>query len=146
MESGARAFELARTELERKQALHEQGTVSDEALEQAQRGFSEAEVNYQQSLLAVIFEQQYVAVDSAVKYQSPDGRKRVRVTLKNLSGGGAEFKKLLGVDDPLLRVGSQLPGITNDEDGADGLALASLHGQLGGKNQDSLQDTGCDIL
>ncbi len=97
------AYEAARAEYERQKVLQERNLISAKDLEQAYRNFSDAEVNYQQSLLTVVFEQQYVVVSRAVKYQASGGRKRVRVTLANASGGSAEFQKLLGIDDELFR-------------------------------------------
>jgi hypothetical protein len=74
--------------------------------------FSDAEVNYQQSLLAVLFEEQYITVQSAIKYHAKDGSRRVRLTLANASGGSAEFYKLLNLDDELFR--SLQPDIINN--------------------------------
>jgi len=71
-------------------------------LERAKNVYTDAEVNYQQSLLAVIFEDQYISVQQAVKYQAPNGGKRVRLTLANTSGGTAEFKHLVDVEDELF--------------------------------------------
>jgi hypothetical protein len=60
-------------------------------------------VNYQQSLLAVLFETQFISVEKAVKYQTRDGKKHVRITLINTSGGNAEFQKLIKMEDQLFR-------------------------------------------
>jgi hypothetical protein len=60
-------------------------------------------VNYQQSLLAVLFEQQYVTIMRAVKYQAAHGTKRVKLLVANASSGGEEFQKLIGIDDKLFR-------------------------------------------
>ena len=106
------AFEAAKAEYERQQDLFEQQLVSANSLEESRRNFSDAEVNYQQSLLAVLFEQQYVSVESAVKYQAKDGRKHVRLSLKNASGGSAEYRKLLNIDDALFR--SLQPDVVNN--------------------------------
>ena len=97
------AYEAAKADYERQRALGEKKLISDQAVDDARRNFSDAEVNYQQSLLAVVFEQQYVIVSSAIKYQTGGNRKGVRLTLQNASGGGAEFQKLVGVDDELFR-------------------------------------------
>ncbi|MCP3959547.1 MAG: hypothetical protein GY719_16995 [bacterium] len=74
-------------------------------------------------MLAVLFEQQYVAVMSAVKYQAGDGRKHVRLGIENTSGGGAELDHLIGFDDELFR--ALQPDVVHDvyvslanEDGA----------------------------
>jgi uncharacterized membrane protein len=105
-------FELAKEEYERNMALFDQGVLAASELDAARRNLSEAEVNYQQSLLAVLFEQQYVAVVEAVKYQSESGRKKVRLRLENASSGGAEFRHLLPVQDELFQ--SLRPEVVHD--------------------------------
>ncbi len=106
------AYEYAQKEYERKQELFERSLISELDLSRARNSFADAEVNYQQSLLAVLFEGQYVAVVEAVKYQKENGRKHVRLKLENTSGGDAEFKKLVNIDDELFR--SLQPDIIND--------------------------------
>ena len=49
-------------------------------------------VNYQQSLLAALFEDQYVSVRKAVKQRDENGRKSVHLEIENSSGGGAELE------------------------------------------------------
>lgn len=106
------AYEAAKAELERNETLFNDELISENSLENARREFADAEVNYQQSLLAVIFEKQYVTVESAVKYQSDDGRKHVRLKLANASGGGQEYRKLINIDDALFR--SLQPDVVNN--------------------------------
>ncbi len=106
------AYEYARAEYEQKQKLFEKNLISKLELDRSRNIFADAEVNYQQSLLAVLFEKQYVAVAKAVKYQNKDGRKHVRLRLENTSGGGADFKKLINIDDELFR--SLQPDVIND--------------------------------
>ena len=96
-------FETAKTEYELQVNLFEKGLINKIELDKAKNRFIDAEVNFQQSLLAVIFEDQYVTVSEAVKYQAADGTKRAKITLKNTSGGSAEFQKLIEVDDDLFR-------------------------------------------
>lgn len=105
-------YESAESEYNRQKTLYEKRLISQRNFEQAKSSFADAEVNYQQSLLAVIFEKQYVSVVEAVKYQTQKGNKRVRLTLANTSTGGGEFKKLINVDDKLFR--SLQPEIVND--------------------------------
>jgi hypothetical protein len=97
-------YEVSRTEYERAQLLHAQGMSSDAALDLARRNLADTEVNYQQSLLAVLFEQQYVAVIGAVKYQAGDGAKHVRLQLQNTSRGGEEFHQLVSSDEELFQL------------------------------------------
>ncbi|MGB2867376.1 MAG: NEW3 domain-containing protein [Bacteroidota bacterium] len=96
-------YELAKKEFDRQKNLFDKGLVSQVEIDRSKNALADAEVNYQQSLLAVLFEQQYVSIDNAVKYQASNGSKRVRLTLKNASGGGEEFQKLLGIEDKLFR-------------------------------------------
>lgn len=97
------AYEFARTELARQKELLEKKLISQQEYERARNQFADAEVNYQQSILAVLFEKQYVTVAKAVKYQRPNGHKNVRITLANSSGSSAEFKKLINIEDALFR-------------------------------------------
>lgn len=97
------AYEYSRREFDRQQDLYKKGLLSQAELERSRVTFADAEVNYQQSLLAVLFETQFISVEKAVKYQSADGRKHVRLTLVNTSGGNAEFQKLVKMEDQLFR-------------------------------------------
>jgi uncharacterized membrane protein len=105
-------YEIAQRELDRQEQLFAADGIAVAELEQARRIFSEAEVNYQQSLLAVLFEEQYVSVTEAIKYQAEDGRKHVRLTLANTSGGTEEFRQLIDSDDKLFR--SLQPDVTHN--------------------------------
>lgn len=97
------AYEFSKKEFERQMDLFKKGLLSQAELDRAKVAFSDAEVNYQQSLLAVLFETQFVSVQQAVKYQTPDGKKHVRLTIINTSGGDAEFQKLVKMEDQLFR-------------------------------------------
>lgn len=96
------AYEAAKAEYDRQKRLHDEGLITELELERAKNVYTDAEVNYQQSLLAVIFEDQYVSVQEAVKYQAPNGGKRVRLKIANTSGGTAEFRHLVEVEDELF--------------------------------------------
>ncbi len=106
------AFEIAREAYERNQKLFQEGIIAENAMDNSRRDMSEAEVNFQQSLLAVLFEQQYVAVLEAMKFQSDSGSAKVRLRLENTSGGGAEFRHLLPLDDELFE--SLRPEVVHD--------------------------------
>ncbi|MCP4580741.1 MAG: hypothetical protein GY839_03940 [candidate division Zixibacteria bacterium] len=105
-------YETARAEYERQKELFDKKLISNAELDRAKDILSGAEVNYQQSLLAVLFEKQYVTITEAVKYHAKDGSRHVRLTLANASGGTAEFRKLLNIDDKLFR--SLQPDIINN--------------------------------
>lgn len=96
-------YERAKNELARKQELFRKELISPEEYETAINAFEDAEVNYQQSLLVLLFEQQFVSIKRAVKSQDEDGTKRVRVTLENTSNATAEFAQVVQMDDDLFR-------------------------------------------
>jgi len=104
-------YESAKADYDRAEKLYENNMISEQEFLRTRHLMTDAEVNYQQSLLAVIFEEQYVSVVKAVKYQTADGDKHVRVTLANTSGG-AEYNKIIKVDDELFR--SLQPDVVND--------------------------------
>lgn len=106
------AYETARLEFERQSELFDQRLISRQEYDRATSNLADAEVNYQQSLLAVLFEQQYVVIASAIKYQGEANRKRVRLVLENSTGGTAEFHKLIGIEDELFR--SLQPDVINN--------------------------------
>lgn len=106
------AHDAAKAEFDRQLQLFDRKLISNQELEKARSFYSDAEVNYHQSLLAVLFEEQYVTVSKAIKYQNANGEKRVRLTLTNPSGGGAEFQKLLEIEDELFR--SLQPDVINN--------------------------------
>ncbi len=105
-------YESAKSEFDRQKDLMSKNLISLREFENAKNVFTDAEVNYHQALLAVLFEQQYVSVVNAVKYQQENGQKHVRLTLANSSGGSGEFKKLLNIDDKLFN--SLQPDVINN--------------------------------
>jgi len=106
------AYETARRDYDRELELFKRSLISQAELDHFHNAMADAEVNYQQSLLAVLFEQQFVSVSRAVKYQAPNGAKHVRLTVANTSGETEEFQKLLNIDDKLFR--SLQPDIVNN--------------------------------
>ena len=105
-------YESAKAEFDRQKDLSKKNLISEKEFEQAKSSFTDAEVNYHQALLAVLFEKQYISVIEAVKFQSSDGKKHVKLKIKNASGGSSEFKKLLNIDDELFK--SLQPETIND--------------------------------
>jgi len=106
------AYETTRRDYDRQLEMYDRKLISQAELDRSRNVFADAEVNYQQSLLAVLFEQQFVSVARALKYQARDGAKHVRLTIANTSGESAEFQKLLNIDDKLFR--SLQPDVVNN--------------------------------
>jgi hypothetical protein len=96
-------FETALREYERARDLRSRDLVSESDLERARNMMEGARVNYLQAALAIVFATPRVVIDRAVKFQRPDGRKYVRLTLRN-EESGAEAGKLGDIiDSTLLR-------------------------------------------
>ncbi|TDI69961.1 MAG: hypothetical protein E2O85_04655, partial [Bacteroidetes bacterium] len=105
-------YEVAKLDYERQKGLYDQQLISKAEYDRARAAYTDAEVNYQQSLLAVIFEQQYVTVLAATKYQGTGSRKQVRIEIGNAAAGGAEFSQLVSFEDEIFR--SLQPDIVHD--------------------------------
>ena len=97
------SYERAESELSRKKELFAKNLISPEAYEIALNSFQDAEVNYQQSLLVLLFEQQFVSIKRALKTQDDDNTKRIRVTLENTSSATAEFAQIVNMKDEIFR-------------------------------------------
>ena len=97
-------YETALRDFERARDLRSRNLNSESDLEQARARMENARVNYLQAALAIVFASPHVIIERALKYQRPDGRKYVRVTLRNEAETSAEGAKLSDViDSTLLR-------------------------------------------
>ncbi len=106
------SYDVSKAQYERQQELFDQDLISQSALDMSEINFIEAEVNYQQQMLAVLFEAQYVTVHSAVKYQGAGTEKRVRLVIANAAAGGAEFEQLIEFEDELWK--TLQPNVVHD--------------------------------
>ncbi len=100
-------FDVARSEYMAALELKKKDLISKEELERKKAAFLTEEITYQQAMLRVIFDQPHVVIEKAVKYQAEDGKKRVRLQLRNTTGGMADYEKLVQTDasvfDPSLQ-------------------------------------------
>ena len=97
-------YTLALREYERVRDLRARNLSSEADLEQVRARMEGARVNYLQAALAIVFASPHIVIDRALKYQRPDGRKWVRVTVRNEAETGAEGAKLADIiDSTLLR-------------------------------------------
>lgn len=82
-----RQLELEGTQkqYERSQALSSKGLISETDLERDKNNVATAQLNYQQAVLALLDLQPRLSVRSAVKTQTPDGRKFVQLVIANLT-------------------------------------------------------------
>ena len=86
----------ARAAFQSKQNLFKDGLISRTDLDQAQAALEKAQLSYQEAVLSLLSLQPRLSVKQAVKYQSRDGRKFVRLTVVNLTPAfdDTQFKML----------------------------------------------------
>lgn len=106
-------YDAVKVEYDAAIALKERELISMEKFEQIRSRFVNEEISYQQAMLRVIFDQPHILIEKAVKYQAVDGKKRVRLTLKNTTGGVADYEKLVQTDDTVFDPSLQPDKINN---------------------------------
>lgn len=106
------SYDASKSEYERQQDMFDQSLISQAELDRSKINFTEAEVNYQQQMLAVLFEAQYVTVLSAVKYEGTGTTNVVRLVIANAAAGGAEFDQFVEFEDELWK--SLQPDVVHD--------------------------------
>jgi hypothetical protein len=87
-------YKVRKEEFNRQQKLYEKGLISQQDYAESEANFKNAQITYQQAILSLAFEQPHLTIDKAIKYQSRDGKKKVRVTLRNTTGGLIEGRKI----------------------------------------------------
>ena len=85
-------YKVQKAEFERQKLLHDKHLISEKEFAESEAQFKSSQITYQQAILSLAFEQPHITIDNAVKYQSKDGKKRVRLTLRNTTGGLVEGK------------------------------------------------------
>src|SRR6185436_2815225 len=76
-------LQATRKQYERTEKLAAQGLVSQNDIERDRNAVATAQLNYQQTVLALLDLQPRISVRSAVKTQGSDGRKFVRLVIAN---------------------------------------------------------------
>src|ERR1700690_805720 len=87
-------YKVQKSEFERQKLLHDKGLISEKEFSESDANFKNAQITYQQAILSIAFEQPHITIEKAVKYQSRDGKKRVRLTMKNTTAGLIEGNKV----------------------------------------------------
>ena len=87
-------YRMQKQDFQRQKLLHDKGLISERDYSQSEASFKAAQITYQQAILSLAFEQPHITIDNGVKYQGKDGKKRVRLTLRNTTGGLIEGKKI----------------------------------------------------
>lgn len=90
----ARAFhDIARQNFENDKKLLENDAISQAEFNQSKNELLTREVDYQKLLLQLISQQSYVAIEKAVKYRTPSGEKRVKITIRSTMEGNQDYLK-----------------------------------------------------
>lgn len=87
----------ARGRYERARKLFDLGLSTTTDLNQAEVEYRQSEVNFQQAFLQLFADVPRLSFVSAVKSQAPNGRKLVRLTIRNTSGAVMDYKAF-GID------------------------------------------------
>ena len=85
------SYEIANQKYENDKKLFENNAISEEEYITSSNELLSREVDYQKLILRVIAQQSYVIVEKAVKYQTPAGERRVKVTLRSTMEGNQEY-------------------------------------------------------
>jgi len=78
-------LQAARQEVKRMEELFAQGLVPKARLDQARTDLEKVQLSYQEAVLSLLALEPRISVRQAVKYQTPDGRRFVRLTVANLT-------------------------------------------------------------
>jgi NPCBM-associated, NEW3 domain of alpha-galactosidase len=87
-------FSVQKEEYGRQSHLRESGLISEREYRESELRFNNARITYLQAVLSLAFEQPHITIEQAIKYQSRDRKKRVRLTLKNTTSGLVEGKQI----------------------------------------------------
>jgi hypothetical protein len=85
------AYEIAKQKLENDKMLYENKAMSEDEYIQSQNELLRAEVDYQKLILRVMAQQSYIIVEKAIKYQTRNREKRVKLTLRSTMEGNQEY-------------------------------------------------------
>ncbi|NOY96179.1 MAG: hypothetical protein GXO81_07340 [Chlorobi bacterium] len=103
------AYEMAKNKFENDTKLLDEKAISQMEYSKSKNELLSAEVEYQKLMLKLISEQSYIIIEKAVKYQTPDGDKRVRVTIRSSMEGNqdylSQFKEHFDLFSPQMRSG-----------------------------------------
>ena len=106
-------YDAAKAEYAAALELKQRNLISNREFDRVKTNHVNEEISYQQAMLRVIFDQPHILIERAVKYQADDGRKRVRLLLRNTTGGVADYEKLVQADEEVFDASLQPDKINN---------------------------------
>lgn len=95
-------YEQTKSRFERSQQMLEENLISLQQFEEIRQQYLIEETNYQQAFLRVIFDQPHIVIEKAVKYQTRDNQRRVKLRLRNTTGGSLEYQKIMVSKDHIF--------------------------------------------
>lgn len=102
-------YEMAKNKFENNTKMLKEKAISQMEYSRSKNELLSAEVEYQKLMLKLISAQSYIVVEKAVKYQTPSGDKRVRVTIRSSMEGNqdylGQFKEHVDLFTPEMRSG-----------------------------------------
>src|SRR6267143_1031546 len=113
-------YTLQKEEFNRQRTLNEKQLISQREFNESEARFRTARITYQQAILSLAFEQPHIMIESAIKYQGADGKKRVKLTFRNTTGGFTAGKKIDLTDFEGLRtdqISNVYVSLLNDQKG-----------------------------
>ena len=87
------SYEIARQNHENDKKLLDNDAISQAEYNNSKNELLTKEVDYQKLLLRLISQQSYVTIEKAIKYRTPSGEKRVKVTLRSTMEGNQDYLK-----------------------------------------------------
>ena len=84
-------FDMAKNKFENDKKLLEEKAISQIEFTKSKNELLSAEVEYQKLMLQLIAQQSYIIVEKAVKYQTTDGNKHVKLTLRSTMEGNQDY-------------------------------------------------------
>lgn len=85
------AYDIAKQNFENDKKLFENKAISENQYNQSSNELLSREVDYQKLILRVMAQQSYIIVEKAIKYQTRQGKRRVKVTLRSTMEGNQEY-------------------------------------------------------
>lgn len=87
------SYEIALQNHESDKKLLENEAISQAEFNNSKNELLTREVDYQKLLLQLMSQQSYVIIEKAIKYRTPSGEKRVKVTLRSTMEGNQDYLK-----------------------------------------------------
>lgn len=87
------SYDIALQNFDNDKKLLENDAISQAEYNQSKNELLTREVDYQKLLLQLISQQSYVTIEKAVKYRTPLGEKRVKITIRSTMEGNQDYLK-----------------------------------------------------